>query len=303
VNKKGITMAWLNYHHLMYFKTIATEGSISKASEKLLVGQPALSSQLKNLEESFGQALFERKNRKLVLTEAGKAALKYANEIFSLGQELTEVLKDQSFTLRPHVKVGAMDSIPKSLVVKLIQEIRKFDQCKVTAIDGSGEELLRHLLASSLDLAITNHHLLGQESDKIVLRSIGKAPIGVYGHEKYKYLKRNFPHSLNGEEVILPTPHSKLRHDVEHFFQENKILCKLFVDTQDTAVQKLLATNGLGLIVEPDFAAKPYIKEKKIIKLGMLPGVYEEYFLVSAQRTIENPVAEHVMKNFSPKVR
>ena len=78
---------WLNYHHLLYFRTIATEGSISRASEKLSVGQSALSSQLKQLEESIGQQLFQRKGRSLELTEAGKVALEYAEEIFQKGEE------------------------------------------------------------------------------------------------------------------------------------------------------------------------------------------------------------------------
>ena len=87
---------WLNYHHLLYFRTIATEGSISRASEKLSVGQSALSSQLKQLEESIGQQLFQRKGRSLELTEAGKVALEYAEEIFQKGEEFVQIFNNKS---------------------------------------------------------------------------------------------------------------------------------------------------------------------------------------------------------------
>lgn len=282
----------------MYFKTIATEGSIAKASEKLLVGQPALSAQLKSLEESFGQALFERKNRKLILTEAGKAALKYANQIHSLGAELQGVLRDKSFAIRPHLTFGALDSVPKSLVVQLIEKAKAFAQCHITALDGSGEDLRRQLLSHNLDLAITNHHLAATDGERLYTKSIGRAPIAVFGAPSFKPLRKSFPDSLRGQEFILPTSHSKLRNDVERFFEENRIHTKLFVETQDTAIQKLLAIQGLGLIVEPEFAVKQYLDSKDLIALGSLPGVYEEYFLIAPKRSFENPVSEHLFKNF-----
>ena len=107
---------WINYHHLYYFKTIAEEGSVSKAAEKLRLGQPTLSAQLKQFEDSLGVALFERQHKKLILTEQGKLALDYAKNIFRMGSEMYEVLHDRLKPLKPSLHIGALDSIPKQIV-------------------------------------------------------------------------------------------------------------------------------------------------------------------------------------------
>lgn len=292
-------MSWLNYHHLMYFKTIATEGGISKASEKLHVGQPALSSQLKQLEDFFDQKLFERRNRQLILTDAGKAALKYANQISSLGGELQQVLASKTFEVRPHLSIGALDSVPKVLIVSLIESARKIRDCQVSSVDGTGEELVRQLVSHSLDLVVTNHHIVSSNDKKVYSRSIGKLPINIYGAEKFRKFKRKFPKSLDGVPLILPTAHSKLRHDIELYFEQNELRSNIIAETQDTTVQKLLAADGYGLIAEPEFAVKQLLKEKKVFKLGALEGVFEEFFLLSTQRTVENPLATELMKSFS----
>jgi LysR family transcriptional activator of nhaA len=291
-------MSWLNYHHLMYFKTIAKEGSISKASEKLLIGQPALSAQLKKLEEYFDQQLFERRNRQLVLTDAGKAALKYAEQIDSLGVELQQVIKERSFNLRPHITIGALDSVPKSLIVKVIEAAQKIQECLVTTIDGTGEELSRQLSSHMLDLVITNHHLVSADEKTHYSRSIGKLPIFIYGSEKYASLEKDFPESLGNQPFILPTTHSKLRHDIEHFFQQHSLPCKVVAETQDTTIQKLLCVDGFGLIGEPEFAVAPLLEEGKIIRLGKLSQVFEEFFLISTKRVVHNPIADELMKSF-----
>src|SRR5690606_26053686 len=124
-------MEWLNYHHLFYFKTIAMEGSIARAAEKLLVGQPTLSAQLRQLESAIGKPLFERRNRKLILTEAGRAALEYAHEIFQLGDEMLEVLRDRTPQNQPHLQIGALDSVPKSVILQLVMEAYRTAPCTI----------------------------------------------------------------------------------------------------------------------------------------------------------------------------
>ena len=118
-------MKWLNYHHLYYFRTIAKEGSIARAARTLRLGQPTLSTQLKLLEDSLGRRLFERKNRALFLTEAGKICLEYADGIFRSGSELIQVLEDSSLSGRTDIKIGALDSVPKNLLVNLVRGLLK----------------------------------------------------------------------------------------------------------------------------------------------------------------------------------
>lgn len=291
-------MKWLNYHHLMYFKVIATEGGIARAAEKLHVGQPALSAQLKTLEEFFGHPLFERKNRRLVLTDAGKVALKYANEINSRGQELLEVMKDQAFSSRTHVHLGAIDSVPKTLITRLVEKAREIQPCQVTVLEGRGDELLRELMSHQLDILVSNYPASMTGESGLYSRSLAKVPVAVFGAPQFRNLKRRFPQSLSGQPMILPTHHSKLRQDVDHYFSSNSMVHETVAETQDTSVQKLLALDGVGLIPMPEFSVKEYVKEKKLVKLGILRGVFEEFWMTSANRTIENPVASQLVRQF-----
>ena len=295
-------MSWLNYHHLYYFWITAQEGSISRASTKLLVGQPTISTQIKNLEESLNQSLFTRKGRGLHLTEAGKVVLDYSNQIFSLGNELMEVVKDENFSKRSNVQIGALDSIPKSLVQAMIHSAQKIAPCTISVLEGGGDYLFRELQAHRIDLVISNYPPTIGESKQFFSRLLAKIPITIFSTKKYEFLKRKFPKSLQDQPFIMPSLHSKLRHDLNHFFQTNKITVDVVIETQDTSIQKLLGNEGMGLVPLPDFAGKELIREGKLIKIGSLKGMTEDFWLISSPRKFSNPIAETLMKCFKWKV-
>ena len=289
---------WINYHHLNYFRVIALEGSISKAAVKLKIGQPTLSAQLKQFEETIGIPLFEHQHRKLVLTEQGILALEYANEIFNLGDELLDVLHDRKVLTRPHVQFGALDSVPKHVVLSVAKAALKVGRCTVSFLEGNGEELMREMALHKIDLVISNYIPRIRDDLKIYSRSVAKFPVSIYGPKEFLHLKKDFPKSLENATFILPTAHSKLRHDIEHFFKARKINLDIAVETQDTALQKLMGVDGLGLIPLSSVAAQSYVKEKKLYEIGKIPGVYEEIFFLSLSRKIENPISSHIMRNF-----
>ncbi len=289
---------WLNYHHLYYFRTIAHEGGIAKAAEKLRLGQPTVSTQLRQLEDSLGHLLFERRKRSLVLTDAGRIALEYADTIFRSGDELLQVLEDQSFSGRTDVKFGALDSVPKRLLVDLLEAALKEGNCSVSLLEGRGDELLRELFTHQIDLVVCNYPPSTPAVGKMYSRSIAKFPVSVFGAPKFARLKKGFPDSLDGQPFILPTFHSKLRHDLDHYMSLHKFRVISVAETQDTSVQKLLGVEGHGLIPLPEFAARDLVSEKKLVKLGVLSEVKEEFWLVAAARKIENPIAATIMKSF-----
>lgn len=291
-------MNYLNYQHLYYFRTVAREGSISRASKKLNLGQPAISIQLKQLEAALGWELFERKNRRLVLTEAGEAALKYADQIFQLGDELKEVLKDQTFTRRLHLQLGVLDSIPKKLIQRAVEFVREGDDCLVSVLEGGGNFLFDELLSHRIDLVISNYPPAIGDKTQFYSRLLGSSAISVFGTEKYRHLRKGFPASLKDQPFILPTLHSRLRHDLEHFFRVKGIPIRLVVETQDTAVQKTLGAAGEGLVPLPAFAGQEGLSRGGWIELGKLKGVKEDFWLVSSPRQIENPLAGRLMESF-----
>lgn len=289
---------WINYHHLLYFKTIASEGSIARAAEKLRLGQPTLSAQLKQFEDTIGVRLFERQHKKLLLNEAGRMALRYANEIFRTGDEMLEVLHDRLAPTRTHVQIAALDSVPKHLILAIVQAAYAAGDCMVTVLEGKGDELVRELALHQIDLFISNYVPSAHEARGLYSKSIAKVPVSFCGAPRFKSLKATFPASLTNAPIILPTVHSKLRDDVEHYFRTAEMTLDVVAETQDTSLQKLMAAEGIGIIPIPTFAIEDHIKAGSLIVLGQLPGVFEEFYLVAASRKIENPISSQIMKSF-----
>lgn len=291
--------AWINYHHLYYFKTIAEEGTVSKAAEKLRLGQPTLSAQLKQFEDAIGVQLFERQHKKLLLTEQGRVALDYAKGIFQMGSEMMEAVHDRLKPAKPFLTIGALDHVPKSAILHLVKAALKISPCQITLIEGHPDELIRELTAHRIDLLLTNFLPTATEARSLFHRVIAKKSVAIYGTSKYKELKKNFPHSISGKPFILPTYDSKLRYDLDHWAKANNVEFDIVVESQDIAVKKILAASGIGLIPTVTHSVTKLAPEGDLIKIGQLEGVEEQLLLVSAQRKIANPLAAALMKNYS----
>ncbi len=289
---------WLNYHHLYYFRTIAAEGSIAKAAQKLRLGQPTLSAQLKQLEEKIGMQLFERQHKKLILTESGRIALEYATEIFRMGSEMIEVLNDRIAPTRVHVQLGALDSVPKHMIYRLVDAAYKTGPCSVSILEGGDDELLRLLLGHKIDLLLTNHLPSVSDGKKVFVKSLAKLPVVVCGSPRFAALKKGFPKSLDRAPFVLPTEHSRLRNDLTHYFRTQGISPDVVGETQDTSLLKIMGGKGVGLIPLAEMAVQSMIKKGELVKLGTLEGVHEELYLVTASRKIENPISSALLKKF-----
>lgn len=289
---------WINYHHLFYFKTIAEEGTVSKAAEKLRIGQPTLSAQLKLFEDTLGVQLFERRHKKLVLTEQGKVALDYSKGIFRMGSEMYEVLHDRLKPLKPSLHLGALDSVPKQIVLQLVKHAFRISPCQITLSEGKSDELLRELVAHRMDLMVTNFLPSGTDGKGLYPKLITKKNVAFYSAPKFKALKRGFPKSISGVPMIFPTYDSRLRQDLDHWAKLNKVELNIICESQDIAVKKLMATEEMGLIPTAPHTVTEQVRRGELIKIGQLQGVYEELFLVTAQRKIENPVVSKLKDSF-----
>jgi len=289
---------WINYHHLNYFRVIAKSGSISKASEALRIGQPALSAQLKQFEENIGAQLFERKHKKLTLTEAGIIALEYAEEIFKLGDELIEVLHDKIIPQKPHLQIGALDSVSKDIIFKISKYAIDHFNCTISLLEGSMPELLRELNGHKIDLIVSNYIPHSETEQKLYSKHISKIPVHLYGGKKFSKLQHDFPHSLNDQPLILPTGHSQLKSDLLNYFKSQNININKVAETQDTALQMIFGIEGYGLLPLSESTAEPYIKNKSLYKIGKLDHIVENIYLLSKSRKIENHISGNIIRNF-----
>lgn len=290
---------WINYHHLFYFKTIAEEGTVSKAAEKLRVGQPTLSAQLKQFEETLGVQLFERHHRRLTLTEQGRVALDYSKNIFRMGSEMYEVLHDRMKPLKPSLHLGALDSVPKQIILQLVKQALRISPCQITLSEGKSDELLRELVAHRMDLIVTNFLPSGIDAKGLYPKSITKKNVAFYGAPKFKSLRKGFPKSISGMPMILPTYDSHLRQDLDHWAKLNQIELNIVIESQDISVKKLMAINEIGLVPTATHTVSGQVLRGELLEIGQLQGVYEELFILTAQRKIENPIASKLQSNFA----
>jgi LysR family transcriptional activator of nhaA len=287
-----------NYHHLYYFFVIAKEGGVAKAAVKLRLGQPTLSSQLKVFEDSLGKKLFERKNRSLILTDAGRITLEYARRIFDLGQEFLEVLNDKRGPELQHLQIGALDSIPKDVIFKLTEQAHATGDCFVSVHEGSSEFLIRELLAHRIDLAFMNTAIPSGPSSKFVCRNVGKLPVYVFGATKFKGSKKHFPASLEGQPFVVNTEHSKLRQDFHHYLETRNIRPLFIGESQDTALKKLILSSGRALAALPREVVGAELRNQQLVELGPLEGVFEEYWINTVGRVVKNTKTQKLIENF-----
>jgi LysR family transcriptional activator of nhaA len=294
----GRTSVWINYHHLYCFLVVAQEGSLSDASKKLGIGQSALSIQIKQLENSLGFPVFERSHRRLTLNETGLVVLSYAKEIFRIGGEMVQAVHDRPRENRVHLQIGTLDSIPKHLTLELVHRALDSKKCTVSVLEGNQQDLLRNLSEHQLDLVLTNSSNITIQPN-LHSRRIARLPLWVVGTKDFLKLKNKFPNSMAGAPCIVPTSDSVVRHEIESFFKSSKVRPDYIAETQDVMIQKLLALSGIGITIAPEFAVREYVASKRLFLIGKLDNAFEELFIVSATRKIENPIAAKLMKGFT----
>lgn len=290
---------WLNYHHLLYFREIATEGSIAAAAARLKLSPSALSMQLKNLEETLGHPVFERRSKKLFLTDFGRHTLEYAENIHRLGEELVQTVNNASFSDKALFRIGVMSGLPKSMTVDVVASLRnEFPQSPLSIQEGNFIELKQNLLDHEIDILISNYAPVDQ-ADLFFVKKFKKEPISFYGTEKFKNLREDFPQSLEGVSVVLPNKFSHMRSSVDYWFKKNNIHYNLSAEVQDSSLKKYLAKEGHGVVPLAEFSAKQFVEESKLFQLGRLEDVFEEYYLIMTKRLLKVPAAEFLIKELS----
>ena len=188
-------MDWLNYHHLLYFWTVAREGSITRACDQLHLAQPTISGQLKKLEQAFGEKLFERVGRELSLTETGQLVYKYADEIFSIGRELVEAVKGRP-TGRPlRLRVGVPDYLPKLIVYRLLEPaIQMEDKVQIVCSEDKPDQLLASLALHDLDVVLSDSPAGSLVRVKAFNHSLGECGVSFFAAPALqKQLKKSIP--------------------------------------------------------------------------------------------------------------
>ncbi len=286
-----IGMNWLNYHHILYFWTVAREGSISRACEKLHVAQPTISSQLRTLEKSIGSKLFKRVGRNLVLTETGQTVLRYADEIFSLGQELTDTLQGRPTGSPLRFLVGVTDVLPKLVAYRLLEPALHLPEpIQLTCDEGKLDDLLVKLATHRLDIVLSDSPIGPSVNVKAYSHLLGECSVSVFGTpEVARKLRRRFPQSLDGAPILLPLGNTALRRSLDHWFESQSIRPRVVAEFEDSALLKVFAQEGAGVFAGPSAIETEICRQYRVRPIGDLSGVQERYYAISIERKLKHP--------------
>jgi LysR family transcriptional regulator, transcriptional activator of nhaA len=294
-------MSNLNYKHLHYFWVVAHEGSMTRAAERLGVAVQTISGQLSLLERNLGKALFVSQGRGLALSDAGRLALGYADQIFQLGDALEEAVAtaDSGSTLR--LRTGISDGIPKLLAYRLLASVLAMpEDVRLICNEGSFEPLLAELALHHLDLVLTDRPAPVGGNLKVFSNRLGDFAAGLFGSTALvKRYAPGFPGSLNGAPLFLPTRQNALRGRIDRWIESNGIRPRIVGEFQDSALLGTFGRAGLGIFPAPLALAEQVAEQLDAQALGEMTGVSEQIYAISNERRIRHPAIE-VLCSSSP---
>jgi len=285
-------MEWLNYHHLLYFWMVAKHGSIASASKELRLAHPTISGQIHRLEAVLGTKLFARSGRNLVLTDAGRVAFRYADEIFTLGGELQDSLKGRVTGQPLRLVVGVSDVIAKSIVHRILKpafELR--DKVHITCREArSADAFMGELAVHALDVVLAD----APAGPGTPVRTFSH-PLGDCGSSFFaapglaRAHRRRFPGSLDGAPILLPSSGSTFRRALDEWFRAHDIRPEVIAELDDLALASVLGEQGLGVVAAPDVLEKELRQRYGLQLVGRAAEIRQRFFAISVERKIKNP--------------
>ncbi|MFK7864647.1 MAG: transcriptional activator NhaR [Pseudohongiellaceae bacterium] len=292
-------MRHLNYNHLQYFWTVAKEGSITKATNVLHLTPQTISGQLKLLEESIGEPLFSRAGRGLVLTETGHLVFQYADEIFSLGAELSSKMRSGDIGVPEGLKVGIVNSIPKLIAFRILKPALQTEQpMRLVCREGNLEDLLGELAVHQLDIVISDCAIPPGFNVKAFSHALGESSISFFSNvENSKTYSRDFPASLNKAPVLVPTPNNPVRRGIEDWFEEENISPSIVAEFEDSALMKVFGGEGVGVFPAPEVMRKEIEEMYRVKRVGNAKTVMESYYAISPERKLKHPIVLQLIES------
>jgi LysR family transcriptional regulator, transcriptional activator of nhaA len=284
-------MEYLNYHHLRVFWTVAREGGVTRASEKLHVSQPTVTTQVRALEQALGQKLFTRSGRRLVLTDLGRSAYRYADEIVGLGQELMDRMKGGAPGREIRLTVGIADVLPKLIAYRILEPaLRLPEPVRVEGIEDAPERLLAELAMFGLDVVLADAPVGPAVRVRAYNHLLGECAVSVFGADRLaRSYRRGFPRSLDGAPFLLPRPHSALRLALDDWFEREGLRPHIVGEFDDSALMKALGQAGLGLFPAPLPIAGEVCRQYDVRSIGTIESVRQRFYAITVDRKLKHP--------------
>lgn len=284
-------MGPLNYHHLRLFSAVAHEGNLTRASRQLCLTPQTVSSQIRDFEHVLGEKLFTRAGRRMELTDMGRVVLGYADEIFSVGQELQEALRGEPTTRPLRLVIGVANVLPKLIVHHLVEPALSLEQpVRVVCHEGAPEQLLADLSLHRLDVVLSDRPIPAKINVRAYNHDLGKCGVTFMATpDVAQGLRDGFPESLNNAPVLLPTRDAVLRNELDRWFQQANVHPEVVGEFEDSALLKAFGQAGVGFFAVPSVIAAEVVRQYHVDPVGSPEGVSEHFYAISVERRLRHP--------------
>lgn len=288
----------VNYKHLHYFWTVAKEGSIVKAGERLHITPQTISGQLSLLEDYYGVALFKKVGRNLELSPVGQQVLSYADEIFSLGNELEQMMQHQPSIQPLLFRVGVVDVVPKVIAHRiLLPALKMSNATRLVVREADIDTLLADLTLHRLDLVIADRPIPPTVSTRGFSHKLGQSSISFLATKAIKdQLVGDFPQCLNNAPLLLPNSGSQLRLDIEQWLSHNRLRPNIVAEFDDSALMKAFGQEGVGIFISPTVIKTSVMQQYDAEFIGQTNALSENFYAISVEKKIKNPIVSEVIE-------
>ena len=280
-----------NYRHLYYFWVVAKEGGIARAAARLGMAVQTVSTQVRELERSLGQALLKPSGRNLVLTEAGHAAMRQADQIFALGEQLPAIVRDSASHPGVRLAVGISDGLPKLAVRDLLHPVLDEPGLRLLCHEDEFDKLLADLALHRLDVVLADRAAAPSPNLKVYSHALGSSPLSWYAPAPLRAAaQRDFPRSLADVPVLLPTSHAAVRARIDHWFEQQGIRPRTAGEFEDSALLVTFGTAGFGVFPATELAHDSLESRYEVARIGDCGGVEEHFFAIGNERKVHHPL-------------
>lgn len=292
-----MTMATaLNYRHLYYFWVVAKQGGIARAAERLGMAVQTVSAQVRELERALGHALLAPAGRGVVLTEAGRAAMRQADQIFALGEELASVVRDAATVRSVRLAVGVADGLPKLLVHRLLQPVLDEPHLRLRCEEDSFEALLGELALHRLDVVLADRPAPQNANLKLYSHALGASPIAWYAVPALAATaRRGFPQSLAALPLLLPSSDSAVRGALDHWLERHGIRPHVAGEFDDSALLKTFGSTGMGVFPAVEWVHDELVARYHVRKVGDCEGVEERLYAIGTEKKVAHPLVQRLL--------
>ena len=289
----------VNYKHLHYFWMVAKEGGVARASERLSITPQTISGQITLLETYFGTALFHKVGRNIELTEMGRLVLSFADEIFSLGSELEQMMHHLPDSRPKQFRVGVVDVVSKSIAHRiLLPALQMSDSVRMVCREADLDTLLAELALHRLDLVLADRPIPPTVSTRGFSHKLGETSVSFLATETLqKQLTGNFPNCLNGAPMLLPSSGNQLRSNIDQWIDKNRIQPHIVAEFDDSALMKAFGKEGVGVFIAPQAIEQKLMQQYNVKSIGHTDEVKESFYAISVERRIINPITSTIIKS------